>query len=124
MIARLEAWWAAWKWVAILAALCLVLASLNVWQAYRAMTAPMRLENEALSASLRAVTGMAEQRTRDDAKLMADLERIADRGQRVRIEYRSIAAKQPLPEQCAPGQQRVDAINRALSGATNQESSP
>lgn len=86
----------------------------NTWQAYRAFTAPMRAENAALSGALEQVKKIAAGRNRDDAVLLTTLGQIAERGQRVRIEYRTAAAAKPLPVQCAPGQQRVDAVNRAL----------
>lgn len=120
-IASLSAWWAAWRYVAVLTLLLSLSAGLNVWQAYRALTAPMRAENRALIGSLERVEQIAAGRNRDDAALLANLDQIAKRGQAVRVEYRTISADNPLPEQCAPGQQRVDAINRALGAKSGEE---
>ncbi len=114
--ARLSAWWAAWQWVAILLLVCLALAALNVWQWKRAITAPLRDQNRELTRALDQVAELAAGRNRDDAELIADLERIAERGRTTRTVYREAAAKAPLPEQCAPGQARMDAVNRGLSG--------
>jgi len=120
MNARLAAWWAAWKWVAILALACLLLASLNVWQWKRAITAPLRAENAELTETLRRVEKIAGQRNTDDAELLGELRAIAARGQQVRTVYREAAAAAPLPADCAPGQGRIDAVNRALGAHTGE----
>lgn len=122
MIASLRRWWLTWRHVAVLAVLLVLSLAANTWQAYRALTAPLRAENEQLSRSLEQVKQIASGRNRDDAELLAKLDAIATRGQRIRIEYRTAAASAPLPEQCAPGKPRVDAVNRALGA--QPESSP
>lgn len=112
----LAAWWSAWKWVAILAALVVMLAAGNLWQWQRAITAPLREENKALADALNRVEEMAKARDRDDAALLADLTDIAERARTVRTEYRTVIKDRPLPANCAPGQERVDTVNRALRG--------
>lgn len=114
MIARLRRLWLTWRTVVLLSLLCLVLATLNVWQLYRALTAPLRSENKALAAALDRVNGLAAARNRDDAQLLDRLDAIATRGERVRTVYRTAAAAEPLAAQCAPGQARIDAVNAGL----------
>lgn len=123
MITALRKLWLTWRHVVMLAVLLLLSIAGNVWQAYRALTAPLRTENKELQHVIDTVSGIADKRNKDDRKLLAELDAIAERGRRTRIEYRTAAAAQPLPEQCAPGQARVDAVNRAL-GAQTKESSP
>lgn len=113
---RLTAWWSAWKWVVILLLVCLALAALNVWQWKRAITAPLRGENKVLTEALERYSRMAEDRNRDDSELFTELEAIAERARSTRTVYREAAAAAPLPQQCAPGQARMDAINQGLSG--------
>lgn len=103
--------------------LLVLLLALNVFQAYRALTWPLRRENQALARALDRVNEMAERRKRDDDLLLDQLEQIAARGQRIRTVYRAAAAAQPLPEQCAPGQARADAVNAAL-GPQGKEGKP
>lgn len=116
VIAKLSAWWAAWQWVVILLLVCLLLAWLNVWQWKRAITKPLRGENKALTEALDRFNGIAKQRDVDDAGLMNELGAIAERGRTTRIIYREAAKAAPLPQQCAPGQARMDAVNQGLSG--------
>lgn len=111
---RIAAFWLAWKWVLILSAALAASLWGNWHQFKRALTANLRLENKALTAALDVTTRMANARLRDDTQLMTDLEAIAARGQRVRVVYRQAAAAKPLPAQCAPGQARIDAVNRGL----------
>lgn len=118
--ATLSAWWSAWKYVALLAVLLLLSMASNAWQAYRAFTQPVRAENAALSRALDQINGIAASRARDDAKLLASLQVIADRGQQVRTIYRTAAASAPLADQCAPGAARVDAVNTALGPITGE----
>lgn len=110
----LAKWWATWRHVVMLALLLLASLAGNAWQAYRALTAPLRADNAAMTRSLDQIKQIAAGRNRDDAALLTTLGQIAERGQRVRIEYRAAAAADPLAEQCAPGQRRIDAVNRAL----------
>lgn len=123
MIETLRKLWLTWRHVVMLAVLLVLSVTGNVWQAYRALTAPLRAENKELQQVIDTVADTAKRRNKDDAGLLARLDAIAERAQRTRIEYRTAAAAAPLPEQCAPGQARVDAVNRAL-GAQTKESSP
>lgn len=120
VLTSLSAWWSAWRYVVLLLVLLLLSVAGNVWQAYRAMTRPARVENAALTRALDQITGIAERRDRDDAQLIASLQSIADRGQQVRTIYRTAAAQAPLDGKCAPGQARVDAVNAALGPITGE----
>lgn len=115
--AKLSAWWAAWKWVAVLLVLCAGLAALNLWQWHLSLTRPIREENKSLASAIRLIEGMAERRDHDDAELLADLTAIAERARSTRVIYREAAAAAPLPSGCGPGQARIDAVNRALGAS-------
>ncbi|MGH8073664.1 MAG: hypothetical protein ACREO4_06275 [Lysobacter sp.] len=121
MIAKLSAWWAAWQWVVILLLVCLALAALNVWQWKRAITAPLRDENRELVRAIEQAAELAEGRNRDDAELITDLQAIAERGRTTRVIYREAAKAAPLPQQCAPGQARMDAVNQGLRGRNPEQ---
>lgn len=113
----LAAWWSAWKWVAILIVVCLLLILLNVWQWKRAITADLRADNKSLTEAMDQVREIATNRTRDDSILITELGELVERGRETRILYRQAAIATPLPVQCAPGQARVDAVNAGLSGS-------
>lgn len=112
--ARLSAWWLAWKWVVILAALLAGSAWLNVMQWKRAIAAPLRAENRELRELAERTEALARDATKDNLALIADLDGIVERGRTVRIKYLKAATAAPLPAQCAPGAARVDAVNEAL----------
>ncbi|HDX0792359.1 TPA: hypothetical protein RNS66_000981 [Stenotrophomonas maltophilia] len=116
MITRsaVSAWWAAWKWVAILASLLVLSVWLNVRQYGDRREAAAAARAAALAGTLNVTAGIARQAQTDSAELLQRLETIATRGERTRTIYRAAAAAQPLPANCAPGQARVDAINQAL----------
>lgn len=110
----LGAWWAAWKWVAILAGLLVLSLWLNVKQYGDRREAAATARAITLQNTLEVTAGIARQAQTDSAQLLQRLEAIAERGERTRTIYRAAAAAQPLPANCAPGQARVDAINQAL----------
>ncbi|PJL78766.1 hypothetical protein B9Y88_08495 [Stenotrophomonas maltophilia] len=116
MITRsaISAWWAAWKWVAILAGLLSLSLWLNVRQYGDRREAAAAARAATLEDTLEVTAGIARQAQTDSAELLQRLEGIAARGERTRTIYRAAAAAQPLPANCAPGQARVDAINQAL----------
>ena len=116
MITRsaISAWWAAWKWVAILAGLLAMSLWLNVRQYGDRREAAAAARAAPLEDTLEVTAGIARQAQTDSAQLLQRLEGIAARGERTRTIYRAAAAAQPLPANCAPGQARVDAINQAL----------
>lgn len=108
------AWWSAWKWVAILVLLLAFSAWLNVWQ-YGRHAAAKAEGNAAAYAQIASTNAdIAKQAQQDSAGLITQLQAIADRGKQVKVIYRAAAAQAPLPDQCAPGQGRIDAVNKAL----------
>jgi len=110
----ISAWWASWKWVAILAGLLAMSLWLNVRQYGDRREAAAAARAAALEDTLKVTAGIARQAQTDSAELLQRLEAIAARGERTRTIYRAAAAAQPLPANCAPGQARVNAINQAL----------
>jgi len=110
----ISAWWAAWKWVAILAGLLSLSLWLNVRQYGDRREAAAAARAATLEDTVEVTAGIARQAQSDSAQLLQRLEAIAARGERTRTIYRAAAAAQPLPANCAPGQARVDAINQAL----------
>ncbi len=109
-----SAWWAAWKWVAILAGLLSVSLWLNVRQYGDRREAAAAARAATLEDTLEVTAGIARQAQSDSGQLLQRLEAIAARGERIKTIYRAAAAAQPLPANCAPGQARVDSINQAL----------
>lgn len=97
----------------------------NAWQLYRAgvqqgETAGAR-ERQALAAAnagfrqAQAVNeALAGQSIADRAQLLADLTEVAERARAVRVIYRTAATATPLARGCAPGTQRMDAVNQGL----------
>lgn len=118
MGARLSAWWAAWKVVAILSAALAGSLYLNYWQHRRAITAPLRDQIAGLEGALE--DSQALQKAVRDSTTRLDNAAVAaartlDSAAR---NYRKAASERPLEPQCAPGQGRVDAVNRALGAPT------
>lgn len=112
--AAVSAWWAAWKWGAILAGLLALSLWLNVRQYGDRRETAAAARAATLEDTLRVTVEIARQAQTDNAQLLQRLETIAARGERTRTIYRAAAAAQPLPANRAPGQARVDAINQAL----------
>lgn len=100
-------------------------AGLNIWQLYRAGKSADAVEHASqvcelngqiagLTATIDKTEAIAGLRAADNAELLANLDEIAQRGQRVRVEYRRAAAAAPLPVGCQPGEGRMDAVNDFL----------
>lgn len=122
--ARLSAFWLAWKWVVILS----IALGLSLWgnwtQLKRGMTADLRLENKDLRDAVTAYSRIASERTRDDAALLAKLDLIHGTTRSHFRAYTSAAQRKPLAANCAPGAERVDAVNRALGPLTPTAAEP
>lgn len=73
-------------------------------------------ELAAAKAAQETSAALAADGAQDHADLLAQLNAIAARGQAVKVVYRQVAAAAPLPEGCAPGKARQDAVNSALGG--------
>lgn len=101
-------------WTLVLLPLLLASVVLNVWQWKRAVTAPLRAQNQALGTALTTARGLASDASRDNARLVSDLDALVERGRRTRVVFRHAAASAPLPAQCAPGAERIQAINQGL----------
>lgn len=117
---RAAAWWSAWQFVVYLALGLLLSLAVNVWQWKRAITAPLRAENKVLNDAIGTFNGIAKKRTQDDSRLTDELAAIVERGRNTRNVYLKAAKAKPLPQQCAPGKARMDAVNQGLSGQTGE----
>lgn len=112
---RIAAWWSAWQFVVYLAAALAASVALNVYQWKRAITAPLRDQ----VAQQEKALDTSEQLLADAQDAAADLARAARAAAAnldgARRDYAAAAKARPLDNpQCAPGQARVDAANRAL----------
>ena len=112
--ARLTGWWSAWKYVVILLVLLAGSLWLNLHQYVRSKTAPLRAEvatlKQAQDVSAVLLAGAKATATELDAaaqRARANLGEASDG-------YRDAARKKPLAPNCAPGQGRQGAVNRAL----------
>jgi hypothetical protein len=118
--ARLGVLWAQWKYVAILLALLAGSAWLNLHLYVALKEAPLKIElagkDEALSNSAALLASTQERAhvlaTAAD-RATANLNASSD-------DYRSAARARPLPANCAPGQARVGAVNRALGASVEK----
>lgn len=118
--------WASAQYLVILAVLLAASIALNFWQLKRAWTAPARAENAALKEAQRTAEQLiADGQTRERGLLDA-ADQVAGTMQQAGKDYRRAIAQRPLAAQCAPGQERMDAVNKGLgqsrpdSGATHE----
>ena len=109
-----SAWGLAWKWVAILA----FLLALSLWgngcQYKRSLLAPLKAENTALKEARDQSLALATEGQKRERVLLAAADIVAGTLGQAGKEYRQAARDRPLSVQCAPGQARVDAVNKAL----------
>jgi len=70
--------------------------------------------NAGLEQDAAVTKALSERASKDNSALMQSLEDIAARGQATRTIYRTAAAKAPLELNCAPGKERMDAVNKGL----------
>lgn len=107
----MSAWWAAWKYVAILALLLGLSAGLNIrqWADHRAYVAKQAAELQAAAykAGLQVTATIASAKQKDDPKLIDGMRRIEARVNGLANQKRPPV----MPAQCAPGQQRMNAVN-------------
>lgn len=122
---RLSAFWLAWKYVAVAVLLLAISLTGNALQwsnhyAYKQTVkanqakAYAQAESAQLNKILDAVRDVGSWKASDDQELMDQLASIKQQRSTHTVEYRQQTVIQPLPANCAPGQGRVDAINRAL----------
>lgn len=114
MIARLSAWWTMTQWYVVLVGIIAALAWLNVHQWKASIRQKDRAEISALNDAIAKVNGLAERKVEDDAKTQKRLADIADQSEEALRRYSRAASQKPLPPECAPGPERVDAINAGL----------
>jgi hypothetical protein len=100
--------------------------SLNAWQLHKHGQSTGKAEGELQAAVERgraeALAQRADQMTRlatlaeeDRSAVLQDLERIAERGQQARIVYRAGISQLPAAS-CAPGRERMGAVNALVGG--------
>lgn len=120
--ARLSAWWAAWKVVAMLAAALAGSLYLNYWQHRRAITAPLRDQVQGLQDAL-ADSQALQAAVRDSTTKLAAAADITARAlDGAARDYRRATTVRPITDpKCAPGPDRMDAANRALGAPTKGE---
>lgn len=118
--ARISAFWLAWKYVLILAVLLLASLTVNYRQWRAAVNAKDHAEATQLGQILTAIKDVGKAKARDDEATFKRLEDIADRAKGIRVEYRTITRTKPLPVECRPGAERVDAINSGLGPQTKR----
>lgn len=111
---RVAAWWAAWKWVALLVLALAASGWLNVWQWKRAITAPYRAQIADKDAALNTSQQLLESANRRADVLNQAADVAAGALQQADKDYRRAVATRPLDARCAPEQGRVDAVNKAL----------
>lgn len=105
-------------------------AGANVVQLYRAGVASgeatgalererLQHENAGLAKAHAINEALAGQRIVERTEILGELAQIAERARPVKVVYRQAAAAAPLAVGCAPGQGRMDAVNRGLAGGVS-----
>lgn len=105
------AWLSAWKWVLLLLVLLIASVWLNLVQWRDKAVAKSEARAETLADVNRANTIIARENVKDGRELIREIAIVAERGRKERVVYRTVAAPRPLPQGCAPGQPRMDAVN-------------
>jgi predicted polyphosphate/ATP-dependent NAD kinase len=117
---------AAWITAGVLGSTLLLSLSANAWLLLKLGAAQEKAEGEIATAVQRgraeALAERADQLGRlvslaelDQAALLQDMREIAERARVARVVYRDRINALPAPE-CAPGQERMDAVNALVSG--------
>lgn len=88
---RWAAWWAAWKWVLLLAVFLVMSVWLNVHQYGSRREAAADARAKAYAQALTATGEIAKQATKDSDQLLDRLEQIALRGERTRVALAALA---------------------------------
>lgn len=74
----------------------------------------LQAQNQQLEQANAVNTAISSRAKVDNTALLDQLGAIADRAQQTHTVYRAAAAKAPLAADCAPGQERMDAVNSGL----------
>lgn len=117
---------AAWVTASALALVLVLSLSANAWLLRKLGAETARADSEIATAVERGRAEALSQRADQLAQLvsLAELDRsvllhelteIAERGRTARVMYRDRISDLPAPE-CAPGQERMDAVNALLGG--------
>jgi hypothetical protein len=117
---------AAWITAGVLGSTLLLSLSANAWLLLKLGAAQEKAEGEIATAVQRgraeALAERADQLGRlvsmaelDQSALLQDMREIAERARVARVVYRDRINALPAPE-CAPGQERMDAVNALVSG--------
>jgi hypothetical protein len=106
--------WASAQYLVILAVLLLASIALNFWQLKRAWTAPARAENAALKEAQSISEKLIADGQERERKWLDAGDTVAGQLSQASKDYRRAIAQRPLAAQCAPGQERMDAVNKAL----------
>jgi hypothetical protein len=106
--------------IALLASVTLNgLQAKSAWVAYgaakeAAKAAPIKAENASLKQTAAVNDALSKVSVTQNQQLLGELTQIAERGQKVRVEYRNAARNKPLAAVCIPGQERMDTVNHGL----------
>jgi hypothetical protein len=111
---RITAWWSAWQFVVYLSVVLAASLYGNVWQWKRAITAPLRDQVAELEQAQETAGQLIEDGQVRERGLLEAIDTATQNARKAGRDYRAAAAARPIDPQCAPGQARVDAVNRAL----------
>lgn len=114
--ARLGAVVSAWKWVLMLALALVASLYVNYRQHVASITAPLRADLTAAREGL-ALSGVLQADARDAGdQLRRDIDAARATLASAGRNYRDAVARAPLAATCAPGADRMDAVNTMLGG--------
>lgn len=114
---RLSALWASAQYLIILGLIAAVSIGLNLWQLKRAWTAPLRAEVAQATESAKTSEELNAATAARERKLLAAADLATGQLSKAGKDYSRAVANRPLEApQCAPGQERIDAVNAALGG--------
>lgn len=116
--ARLSGWWSAWKYVAILGLLLAgsLVLNLHLYVSKRVelATAPLKDQVAALEEAQDTAAQLLEDGQKRERALFDAIDTATAGARQAGRDYRAAAQAHPIDPQCAPGQARQDAVNRAL----------
>lgn len=112
--AKTAAIWASAQYLIILAALLAISVGLNFWQLKRAWQAPLRAEVAAERDASKKSSQLLDDLQDRAQRLLDASDTVAGTMQQATKDYRRAVEQRPLDAQCAPGQERMDAVNKGL----------
>lgn len=111
---RAAALWATSQWLIILALVAALSIALNLWQLKRAITAPLRAEVKMHEDAARKAEQLLSDGQERERRWLDAGDQVAGTLQRAGKDYKWAVAQRPLAPQCAPGAERVQAVNATL----------